>query len=861
MIKREDNTQLPLSSVSSSTYTYQPDAIPSADIATSAAARGNNGNGNGNENEHYETNNDYINGENNEENDYDNDDYFRKEEKEENNDDDDGIDDDDPVVRIIDLYLSTTAAPLQSQQQLLQNAPSSTMEQSPSTTNTTTTNPNEKSNTNLLHLIQFPLIPSTFSSGNELTSTSTTFSNNSSSETNNVTSPNAKKQTKQQRKALEQFKKKRQHPPLPDAARIRPNHGLIECDYPVPPSLLGGGGKDKGGPGGGDDKEDGMGRMSGTTFGQSKNRQEVDNVMMSSNNMMDTDNTIPNASARRRRPTRTLSGIPVPIHTHLAIAKYHPETTQRIIKTSQNKTSTINVDRIDMVPLHHVIPLRPTMSHIDDADLEEAANSTPGSINESDKPKSKKDGSSAKANNKVVGFARPETERGKERREAGFAHLIAQRESEDWIELDVRGISGADLVRNEILNRFSPPIISSSNHNFSSSTDLASQQLIEPHEFDYDDENYDTVTNNNQQQQQQNQQEDELEYAKGTIDNQNNIEYVQQLNYLPSRFDNSEHTLPPPSTSSFFRIPGEGDDLNDNEDDGAISIDDIALDERAKELASRAAKVMSATGGAPVPHAAVRCQFATNHSSSNNNDKTEDIPTTHNITDRELAQALSGCAALVRGNWIIRSSTMGLSIQTALARDLIVCLFVKLGRVRRHGVFYALKIGNFRIDEIRNGVGVSSMNDDDEDEDEGEDDNDDDEHNNNDYNNDDTPKVDVTHETIDAIFNSVGRKGYGGGCGDIPIEVDYNIQPKDYDTMVDYNEESAAGYVLRVNDDPYPIAERFGIDIAKAHKHYWERMMMEEGGNGNGDEEFDDDCEKGGRLLPYVRRYEEWCSR
>jgi hypothetical protein len=53
------------------------------------------------------------------------------------------------------------------------------------------------------------------------------------------------------------------------------------------------------------------------------------------------------------------------------------------------------------------------------------------------------------------------------------------------------------------------------------------------------------------------------------------------------------------------------------------------------------------------------------------------------ISDQALIQALSASAALVRGNFVLKSSMMGLSKPIANARDVILILLNKYGIIRR----------------------------------------------------------------------------------------------------------------------------------------------------------------------------------
>jgi Sin-like protein conserved region. len=85
-----------------------------------------------------------------------------------------------------------------------------------------------------------------------------------------------------------------------------------------------------------------------------------------------------------------------------------------------------------------------------------------------------------------------------------------------------------------------------------------------------------------------------------------------------------------------------------------------------KELAARVATLLQKRQGVPVSYAVIRSRF---HPS---------------ISDHALIQAISANASLVRGNFVMKSSLMPLSVPVANARDVILILMIKYGFVQRH---------------------------------------------------------------------------------------------------------------------------------------------------------------------------------
>lgn len=130
-----------------------------------------------------------------------------------------------------------------------------------------------------------------------------------------------------------------------------------------------------------------------------------------------------------------------------------------------------------------------------------------------------------------------------------------------------------------------------------------------------------------------------------------NIGYVKSLNYLPNAAD--EETV---------------EDFVAGSESIVLSEDGNSLQqpEWMKELAARVATLLQKRQGVPVSYAVIRSRF---HPS---------------ISDHALIQALSANASLVRGNFVMKSSLMPLSVPVANARDVILILMIKYGFVQRH---------------------------------------------------------------------------------------------------------------------------------------------------------------------------------
>lgn len=123
--------------------------------------------------------------------------------------------------------------------------------------------------------------------------------------------------------------------------------------------------------------------------------------------------------------------------------------------------------------------------------------------------------------------------------------------------------------------------------------------------------------------------------------------YVQSLNYLPSAVAD--------------------DAVEDFAAGMEVGVDGVdgGQPEWMKDLTARVATLLQGRQGVPISYPVIRSRF---HSS---------------ISDHALIQALSATAALVRGNFVLKSSLMALSSLVANARDVILVLMIKYGLVQR----------------------------------------------------------------------------------------------------------------------------------------------------------------------------------
>lgn len=105
----------------------------------------------------------------------------------------------------------------------------------------------------------------------------------------------------------------------------------------------------------------------------------------------------------------------------------------------------------------------------------------------------------------------------------------------------------------------------------------------------------------------------------------------------------------------------------------AVSIDgeEGGQPEWMKDLVKKVTTMFQGRQGVPISFPVIRSRF---HSS---------------ISDHALVQALSATASLVRGNFVLKSSLMSLSVPVSNARDTILLLMIKYGYVRREYLIQA----------------------------------------------------------------------------------------------------------------------------------------------------------------------------
>jgi DNA-directed RNA polymerase-3 subunit RPC5 len=134
--------------------------------------------------------------------------------------------------------------------------------------------------------------------------------------------------------------------------------------------------------------------------------------------------------------------------------------------------------------------------------------------------------------------------------------------------------------------------------------------------------------------------------------------YVKSLNYLQS----STKTMNKDSAMEDFNPATVVDEVDVDADETSQQVES----QWKLELTARVATLFQGRGGVSIPYPVIRPRFQTC------------------IADQDLLDAISACAVLVRGNFMLKSSLMGFSnLMIAEARDVILILFMNYGILQR----------------------------------------------------------------------------------------------------------------------------------------------------------------------------------
>mmetsp|Transcript_25641 Transcript_25641/g.74188 ORF Transcript_25641/g.74188 Transcript_25641/m.74188 type:complete len:523 (-) Transcript_25641:1300-2868(-) len=315
--------------------------------------------------------------------------------------------------------------------------------------------------------------------------------------------------------------------------------------------------------------------------------------------------------------TRTFASTAVSVSTHMALGKLDD-----------------TGDRVDLIPLHTVLQMRPTFSHIDAVDPQQVAAAEQKAAEAQAAQQQQ-----AAAGTKPLLFKRKESDRAVTQRRQSFAHLKSEQDAEEWIVLQVADGGGTGLNDDD-------------------------------DEYEYDpqkDAVLDKVTCKHRSH--------IIRLAKTAVGG--NVGYVNSLNYLPVTED---------LTGTSDACGGGGTAAGTNFTNIIITPENV--DQYKSDLTTRIATLLTSSGGIPVPYPVFRSQYV-GQDLDPVTGRVAHVPDGR-LTEEMLIDCLSATAALVRGNFVLKSSLCGLSPQVVEARDVVLIILNKNGRIRRQSLLKAL---------------------------------------------------------------------------------------------------------------------------------------------------------------------------
>ena len=313
--------------------------------------------------------------------------------------------------------------------------------------------------------------------------------------------------------------------------------------------------------------------------------------------------------------TRKFVSTAVPVSTHMALGKL-------------DETG----DRLDLIPLHTVLQMRPTFSHIDAVDPQQVAAAEQKAAEAQAAQQQQ-----AATGTKPLLFKRKESDRAVTARRQSFAHLKSELDAEEWIELQVAGGGETGLIDDD-------------------DDDPQKDAVL------------DKVTCKNRSH--------AIRLAKTVVGG--NVGYVNSLNYLPVTEDLTG--------ASDAGDGGGGTVVGANLTNVVVTPENA--DQYKSDLTTRIATLLASSGGIPVPYPVFRSQYV----GQDLNPVTGHVAHVPDgrLTEEMLIDCLSATAALVRGNYVLKSSLCGLSPQVAEAREVVLVILNKHGKIRRQSLLKAL---------------------------------------------------------------------------------------------------------------------------------------------------------------------------
>ena len=470
-------------------------------------------------------------------------------------------------------------------------------------------------------------------------------------------------------------------------------------------------------------------------------------------NMLELDQPIPSTEFMEQQglkylQQRTYASHTVPVTTHMAVGKLipdHPNTTDDDDNDHHHPKLSLH-----LIPIHHITQMRPTFTHIDQDDPNNTTLEEEQALAAATAAQNTADGKEAVR--KPLMFQKKESERAATARKSSYAYKKSSEEAEEWMPLEIMiggqqmggggGGGGDDDDEWDLLqNQIACP------------RELRDQTVLDVAATPTGEGDVDAM-------------EEILEGGRDVkLSSSKAITlsaYVRSLDYMPCPGGTYDRGPVIPSSKD----AGSNGDVAAGEDDEDAEGGRPAMflvdwkqngwDENEKlELPAIVAHVTTfLCGGWPIPFASLK----------------ETLPPS--VSEKDVLTALSSCAVMVSGNYVIQSRLLQLPKRVTKARTFMLLLLQSLGIIRRGRLDCALGIQN-----TSNVNGISGVK----------------KEAGHENNENILPDSDLTEESIFMILNQMARK-------------------------------TPDGWVLKVEKDAQFLATF--PENTELHMQYWGRQMI-----------------------------------
>lgn len=375
-------------------------------------------------------------------------------------------------------------------------------------------------------------------------------------------------------------------------------------------------------------------------------------------NMLELDQAIPTNLIEQMGQInlyqRSFASHTVPVTTHLALGKIVEDDMDEDAEDGKKTFS------LHLAPIQHITQMRPTFSHIDEMDSAENADADAAAEEERQKQQQQQQSSERKP----LMFQKKESERAAMARKNSYAYKKASEEGEEWISLKVKNGNDAD-------NDFD-------DDEEEDMGDTSVAMLLQQLECPKDCrghlvlDNVQRIGGRDHDIVQGTAVASSLAAATTKADNDSLVSYVRSLDYLPS------------AVATYDRAPVSATTANQSGNDDPEEALEHLINWKQSGLAEGivldlptiAAHLTTVLRqGWPIPFKILK----------------NTLPPS--VKEQDLLTALTSCAVLVRGNYVLQSRLLSLPKSLAKARTFILLLLQSIGVIHRRRLDLVFGIG------------------------------------------------------------------------------------------------------------------------------------------------------------------------